>query len=59
MLIFTFQKSRGETHIDMRPREEFIRGTLAPGIEGGLKPGLSKGTKPLFVIEVLTPGIKG
>ena len=57
-LKFLLEESGGQSYINMSPGEELIQGTHPLGIEAGVKPGLLKGTKPVFIIEVLVPGIK-
>jgi hypothetical protein len=42
----------------MSPGEGFISGALPLGIETGFKLSLLKSAKPIFIIKVLTPGIK-
>jgi hypothetical protein len=42
-LVFSFQKIRAESNINMRPGQRLIKGALSPGIEVRFKSGLSEG----------------
>jgi len=57
-LEFSFEEGGGYSGIDMSPGQEFVQSMLPLGIEAWLKPVLRKGTKPVFIIEMLIPGIK-
>lgn len=57
-LVLLFQEGSCYTRINMRPGKHFVQGTLAVGIERGFQSVIGKGTEPVFIFELLGPGIK-
>ena len=58
-LIFALEESGTWSGVDMSPGEEFIQGTLPAGVKIWLEAVVGTGAPPVFIIELLIPGIEG
>lgn len=58
-LILSLQESRSYSYINVIPGQGLVRRAVSLGVKAGFKPGLVKGAEPIFILEMLAPGIKG